>query len=65
MAKARQEDEWNRASALLAMLYNANRDPKKGPKHPADFNPHARKADRADTVVRAPLSALRDLFCRA
>jgi len=40
MAQARQEDNWNHTAALLAMLANVNRDPKKGRSFkPADFHP--------------------------
>ena len=40
MAQARQQDNWNHTAALLAMLANANRDPKKGRAFkPTDFHP--------------------------
>jgi len=40
MAQSRQEDNWNHTAALLTMLANVNRDPKKGRAFkPADFHP--------------------------
>ena len=41
MAEARCQDGWSHTSAMLAMIANANRDPKKkkSPYKPADFNP--------------------------
>ncbi len=43
MADGRERAEWGRLSALLAMLANCNRDPKKGrPLSPADMNPYTK-----------------------
>ena len=40
MAQARQEDHWNHTAALMALLANVNRDPKRGRAFkPADFHP--------------------------
>ena len=40
MTEARQQDGWNHTAALLAMLANVNRDPKKSRAYkPADFHP--------------------------
>ncbi|MCK4603005.1 MAG: hypothetical protein KAU28_11095 [Phycisphaerae bacterium] len=56
MAEAKARDEWNHTSAVLAMLANVNRDPKKGRGfRPDDFNPYAAKrktgiAIRADNI---------------
>ena len=38
MAQARQRSEWNRASAILAMIHNAHMA-KGRPAKPSDFNP--------------------------
>ena len=39
MAQARQEDNWNHTAALMALLANVNRDPKRGRAFkPADFH---------------------------
>jgi hypothetical protein len=41
MAQGRGKAEWGRASALLALLVNINRDPKKSsPAKPSDLNPY-------------------------
>jgi hypothetical protein len=40
MTHARQQDGWNHTAAMLAMLANVNRDPKKGRAfRPIDFHP--------------------------
>ncbi len=39
MAEARRKDEWERASAIVAMVYNMHRGPKSRPLKPSDFNP--------------------------
>lgn len=42
MSEARQRADWERASSLLALTFNVNRDPKKTrAATPADFNPFA------------------------
>lgn len=43
MTRGRAKAEWSRTSAVLAMLANANRNPKKRPYpfEPDDFNPFA------------------------
>ena len=42
MAEARQRDEWARASSLMALIANANRDPRKHRAfRPTDFDPFA------------------------
>lgn len=41
MAEAASRDAWAHTSTVLAMLANANRDPKKTrPFKPSDFDPH-------------------------
>ena len=45
MAEAKQTDDWNHTAALLAMLGNIHRDPKKGRAfRPADFHPGIKRA---------------------
>ena len=39
MAESRQKAEWERASAIVAMVYNMHRGPKSRPMKPSDFNP--------------------------
>jgi len=48
----RDRMEWNRVSALMALLCNINSDPKKSKTyHPADFNPYyAKKRKRANAI---------------
>jgi len=58
MAEARQRAEWCQTSALMALLANCHRDPKKSPVKPADFNPFA-------TRTKAPkvgVGILKDIF---
>lgn len=44
MAEGRGKEAWGRTSALLALLVNLHRDPKKGrAARPADYNPYMRK----------------------
>jgi len=56
MADARRRDEWQHTSAVLAMLANIHRNPKKKPQPftPAEFNPLAgeRKSAPPKTGVR-------------
>jgi hypothetical protein len=45
MAEARGRDEWARLSALLALLANCHRDPKKTRAFkPGDFDPFVKRA---------------------
>ena len=42
MADGAQRDRWARASSMMALMANLNRDPKKGrPFRPEDFDPFA------------------------
>jgi hypothetical protein len=42
MAQAAARERWSRTSAVLALIANANRDPKKTrPFKPSDFDPYA------------------------
>ena len=56
MAEARSEHNWAHTSALLALIANVNRDPKKSKAYkPADFNPFServRQAARVKTDIR-------------
>ncbi len=46
MAEARERSGWARASALLALIANAHRDPKKTRAFkPGDFDPYAHPGD--------------------
>jgi len=59
MAEAREKSEWARASALLALIANAHRDPKKGRVfRPNDFDPFAQRSREG----KADITVLRDVF---
>jgi hypothetical protein len=68
MAEGRGRDLWSHTSALLALIANVNRDPKKSrPLKPADFNPHAaslRKAPGGPVIKTKDLGILRQVFVR-
>ena len=66
MADARGESQWVQTSAVLAMLANANRDPKKKPRpyQPNDFNPFARRAAKQRPLPPAPVSILKEIFVK-
>ena len=50
MAEGRSRSQWGHTAALLAMLANTHRDPKKTRAfRPEDFDPHG-KASRDDTI---------------
>lgn len=62
MAEAKGRDNWNHTSAVLAMIANVNRDPKKTPAfQPADFDPYRpRKATRVSR--KAGFAMLKAVF---
>lgn len=64
MAEARQRVSWGQLSALMALLANCHRDPKKRsrPFEVEDFDPTQRRAERAPSV-EAPITVLQ-VFCR-
>lgn len=48
MTQAYQEDTWNHTAAVMAMLANVHRDPKRGRAFkPSDFHPAMTKRERA------------------
>ena len=60
MAEAKQRSDWLRTSALMALLANAHRDPKKSRAFkPADFDPFT---ERADGKVKVGIGALKTVF---
>lgn len=62
MATARRRDAWDHTANLLAMLYNAHRDPNKGSSlSPADFHPLRPRPE----PMKLPLSVLREVFVPA
>jgi hypothetical protein len=61
MAEARSRERWAHTSSLLALLANAHRDPKRTRAFvPADFNPHAKKAE--PVRERVNISVLKAVF---
>ncbi|MEW4530204.1 hypothetical protein [Maioricimonas sp. JC845] len=61
MAHLRQRSAWNHTAALLALIANAHRDPKKTrPFRPTDFHPLPEPRQRPRTIV--PLTVLKDVF---
>jgi len=54
MAEARQRVNWDTTSALLALTFNVNRDPKKSrPAKPADFHPLLAKRPKSGVPITA------------
>ena len=52
-------DAWQRTSAVMALIANVNRDPKRGrPFRPADFDPFAAH----DQPIRVGVEILKDVF---
>lgn len=62
MADGRSRELWNHTSAVLAMVANIHRDPKKGrPLRPADFHPLATPKGEPEPP-QAPVSLLKTIF---
>ncbi len=62
MAEARSRERWSHTSAVLALLANCHRDPRKKPTpyQPADFNPYQRRRERP--VRKASIQVLKQVF---
>ena len=62
MAEGRSRAAWERTSAIMALIANANRDRKRKPSpyKPDDFNPFAKKQKRA--IKLESLAPLRSAF---
>jgi hypothetical protein len=61
MSESRSRDAWRHTAAVLALIANVNRDPRKHRRFkPEDFNPHEQKPK---TVIKGKgLRILRDIF---
>ena len=60
MAESRQRDAWDHTSAVLCMLYNANRDPKKTrAATPQEFHPLRRKGRSGIPLKAANIGILK------
>jgi hypothetical protein len=63
MAEARGRDNWAHTSAVLALVANVNRDPKKTrPFKPADFDPYSAKGKRDEAIEVTDMAVLKDAF---
>lgn len=61
MAEANSRERWAHTSAVLALVANAHRDPKKGRAFtPADFNPHFRNKELV--VAKVGIAVLKQVF---
>ena len=65
MAEGRQREAWDHTSHLLAMLFNANRDPKKtSPAGAANFHPLVKREKPARPEKKAKIGILKSVFVR-
>ncbi len=66
MAEGRGRAEWQQTGAILAMIVNVKRDPRKSrPFTPNDFNPFAVNPKPVTAVERSEgFAMLRQAFCR-
>jgi hypothetical protein len=59
MSEARERHEWALASAVMALIANIHRDPKRSrPLKPSDFDPFAQQRP----VPKVPVTVLKDVF---
>jgi len=59
MSEGRQRHDWSIASAVMAVLANIHRDPKRSrPLKPADFDPFAQRTP----PPKVPITVLKDVF---
>jgi hypothetical protein len=65
MADGHQTEAWNHTAALLAMLANTHRDPKKTRAFkPSDFHPSARREKPKEAVPKVDISVLKAVFVK-
>ncbi|MCZ2341695.1 MAG: hypothetical protein LC104_07850 [Bacteroidales bacterium] len=61
MAESAGRERWTHTSAVLALLANVHRDPKKGRAFTtADFHPYLRHVERTD--IKVGIGVLRQVF---
>ena len=66
MAEGRGREMWGHTSAVLALLANCNRDPKKSRAFsPADFNPYASRRRRGIPITAGNIDVLKRIFVPA
>lgn len=65
MAEARGREAWGHTAAILALIANVNRDPKKTrPFKPSDFDPYSAR-DRRDAAIEVKdMDVLKSAFLR-
>jgi len=60
MAEAKRREAWDHTSTVLAMIFNANRDPKRQtPAGPADFHPYRKATNRGIPLKAANIGILK------
>ena len=65
MAEGHSRDIWSATSAMMALIANVNRDPRKHrPYEPKDFNPHGKEVVAEGVVEKSDLSVARRFFKR-
>jgi len=65
MAEARGRQAWAHTSAILTLIANVNRDPKKTrPFKPSDFDPYSARDKRGEAIELKDMALLRDAFNR-
>ncbi len=65
MAEARGRESWAHTSAILALIANVNRDPKKTRAfRPSDFDPYLVKDRRAEAIEVNDMDLLKHAFLR-
>jgi hypothetical protein len=63
MAEGRGRQSWAHTSAILTLIANVNRDPKKTrPFKPSDFDPYSAKDKRDAAIEVNDMAVLRDAF---
>ncbi len=62
MTEARQSDEWDRASIMIAQLHNAFPGPDGKAISPNDVHPFRRPEGSDDEPIEADISVLKDVF---
>jgi len=63
MAEARGRDNWAHTSAILALVANVNRDPKKTRAYkPSDFDPYSAREKRDEAIEVTDMAVLKDAF---
>ena len=59
MLDGKQRHDWSIASAVMAVMANLQRDPRRSRRlHPSDFDPFAKRA----RPIKADITVLKDVF---